>query len=92
MNSINTKRQRLLTLIKKYLSQSNIKMKYPLMRYQTKLINGKSLTEKELDSMIPLLVWNMKMTREQIKDYFSEITRTQPVKREVTNTLDQFFV
>lgn len=92
MNLKESKRQRLLSLINRYLSQSNIKMKYVLRKYQTKLINGKSLTEKELDSIVPLLEWNMGMNQKQVKEYFCEVTRHIKEKPEVTNTLEEFFV
>ena len=92
MNLRESKKQKLLTLINQYLSQSNIKMKYVLKRYQKKLIEGKSLTERELESMIPLLVHNMRMSRDQVRGYFSELTQIPRPVREEMNTLEEFFV
>ena len=92
MSTKESKRQRLLSLINRYLSQSNIKMKYVLRKYQTKLIDGKSLTEKELDSIVPLLEWNMGMNQKQVKEYFCGVTRHIKKKPEVTNTLEEFLV
>ena len=92
MNLRESKKQKLLTLINQYLSQSNIKMKYVLKRYQKKLVEGKSLTERELESMIPLLVNNMRMSGDQVREYFSELTQIpRPVREEMT-TLEEFFV
>ena len=92
MNLKESKRQRLLSLINRYLSQSNIKMKYVLRKYQKKLIDGKSLTEKELDSIVPLLQWNMGMSQRQVKEYFREITRHINEEPEVTSTLEEFLI
>ena len=92
MNLRESKKQKLLTLINQYLSQSNIKMKYVLKRYQKKLIEGKSLTERELESMIPLLVHNMRMSGDQVRGYFSELTQIPRPVREEMNTLEEFFV
>ena len=92
MNLRESKKQKLLTLINQYLSQSNIKMKYVLKRYQKKLIEGKSLTERELESMIPLLVHNMGMSGDQVRGYFSELTQIPRPVREEMNTLEEFFV
>ena len=92
MNLRESKKQKLLTLINQYLSQSNIKMKYVLKKYQKKLIEGKSLTERELESMIPLLVHNMRMSRDQVRGYFSELTQIPRPVREKMNTLEEFFV
>jgi hypothetical protein len=92
MNLRESKKQKLLTLINQYLSQSNIKMKYVLKRYQKKLIEGKSLTERELESMIPLLVHNMRMSEDQVRGYFSELTQIPRPVREEMNTLEEFFV
>ena len=92
MNLRESKKQKLLTLINQYLSQSNIKMKYVLKRYQKKLVEGKSLTERELESMIPLLVHNMRMSGDQVRGYFSELTQIPKPVREEMNTLEEFFV
>ena len=92
MNLRESKKQKLLTLINQYLSQSNIKMKYVLKIYQKKLVEGKSLTERELESMIPLLVHNMRMSGDQVREYFSELTQIPRPVREEMNTLEEFFV
>jgi hypothetical protein len=92
MRSMEHKRQRLISLIRKYLSQSNIQMKFALQRYETKLLKGKCLTVKELDSMLPLLVWNMKMSRDEVRHYYADLLKTHEMNQETTSTLDEFFI
>lgn len=92
MNLKESKRQRLLSLINRYLSQSNIKMKYVLRKYQKKLVQGRSLTDHELQTMIPLLVHNLRMSEEQVRTYFAELTLSEKPQQEQTRTLEEFFV
>ena len=92
MNFKESKRQRLLSLINTYLSQSNIKMKYVLRKYQKKLVHGRSLTDHELQTMIPLLVHNLRMSEEQVRTYFAEVTLTEKPQQEQSRTLEEFFV
>ena len=76
------KRKKLLSLINRYLNQENIKMSYVLGKYKDKLENGKRLKESEFENIIPLLKWNMKMTPEELRVYFSEVVGSGIKKKE----------
>ena len=84
------RKRKLISLLDQYLSQHNIKMKYVLGKYRKKLIGGQFLTDKEFSHLIPLLVWDMKMSEDELSIYFQDlIVQNRP--EESGNTLENFF-
>jgi hypothetical protein len=84
------RKRKLISLLDRYLSQQNIKMKYVLRKYRKKLIEDQSLTDQEFSHLIPLLVWNMRMSEDQLTKYFQNLI-IQKRSEEPGNTLEKFF-
>ena len=92
MNQIDHTRRRLIKLITKYLSQSNIIMKPELTQHKQSLDEGSKLKLKHFNQLVPLLVWDMKMDHQQVRDYFSCLVGQNPTHSTTeTQTLDEFF-
>ena len=92
MNQIDHKRRRLIRLITKYLSQSNIIMKPELTQHKQSLDEGSKLRLKHFNQLVPLLVWDMKMDPKEVRAYFSCLVCHNPThSTSETQTLDEFF-
>ena len=94
MNQIDHKRRRLIRLITKYLSQSNIIMKPELTQHKQSLDEGSKLRLKHFNQLVPLLVWDIKMDPKEVRAYFSCLVgRDNPthITTEI-QTLDEFFI
>ena len=93
MNQIDHKRRRLIRLITKYLSQSNIIIKPELTQHKQSLDEGSKLKLKHFNQLVPLLVWDMKMDHQQVRDYFSCLVgQSSTHSTTETQTLDEFFI
>ena len=83
---------RRLILIKycnKYLSQSNIIMKSFIRICLNKLEHKQSLKKKDINKLSQLLTYDLKMTRDEISEYFKPLT-IKLIKPETSNDLSEF--
>ena len=92
INQIDHKRRRLIRLITKYLSQSNIIMKPELTQHKQLLDEGSKLRLKHFNQLVPLLVWDMKMDPKEVRDYFSCLVGGPIQSTKGSQTLDEFFI
>lgn len=83
---------RRLILIKycnKYLSQSNIIMKSFIRTCLNKLEHKQSLKKKDINKLSQLHTYDLKMTRDEISEYFKPLT-IKLIKPETSNDLSEF--
>ena len=93
MNQIDHKRRRLIRLITKYLSQSNIIIKPELTQHKQSLDEGSNLKPEHFSQLVPLLVWDMKMDSQEVSAYYSCLVgQSSTHSTTETQTLDEFFV
>ena len=93
MNQIDHKRRRLIRLITKYLSQSNIIIKPELIQHKQSLDDGSNLKPEHFSQLVPLLVWDMKMDPKEVSAYYSCLVSHNPTYSTTEiQTLDEFFI
>ena len=93
MNQIDHKRRRLIRLITKYLSQSNIIMKPELTQHKQSLDEGSNLKPEHFSQLVPLLVWDMRMDPKEVRTYFSCLVGQNSTHSTTEiQTLDEFFI
>ena len=93
MNQIDHKRRRLIRLITKYLSQSNIIIKPELTQHKQSLDEGSNLKPEHFSQLVPLLLWDMKMDPKEVSAYYSCLVSHNPTYSTTEiQTLDEFFI
>jgi len=93
MNQIDHKRRRLIRLITKYLSQSNIIIKPELTQHKQSLDEGSNLKPEHFSKLIPLLVLDMKMDPKEVSAYYQCLVgHNLTYSTTETQTLDEFFI
>lgn len=82
----------LIYLLRKYISKPHIKMKEPMNYMKVTLQKDGFIRPQHLEMLMPYLVYDMRTTRTNIKDYFSPIISNKPITQPTIpeNTLENF--
>lgn len=80
----------LIKYCKKYLSQSNIIMKPFIRTCLERLERKQTIKKKDINKLSQLLTYDLRMTRDEISDYFEPLT-IKIVKQDSSNSLESFF-
>lgn len=80
----------LIKYCKKYLSQSNIIMKPFILNCLERLERKQALKTKDINKLTHLLTYDLKMSKEEVNEYFKPLT-IKIVKHDSSNSLESFF-
>lgn len=80
----------LIKYCKKYLSQSNILMKPFIRNCLEGLERKKTIKKKDINKLSQLLTYDLRMTKNEINEYFKPLT-IQIIKPDSSSNLESFF-
>ena len=80
----------LIKYCKKYLYQSNILMKPFILTCLERLERKQTLKTKDINKLSQLLTYDLRMSRDEINEYFKSLT-VKVVKNDSSHTLKSFF-
>ena len=90
MTDIEHRRLILIKYCKKYLSQSNILMKPFILTCLERLERKQTLKTKDINKLSQLLTYDLRMSRDEINEYFKPVTE-KIAKPDSSHTLKSFF-